>query len=134
VFSGQVAVCSRSRGISRRHGERGGLAAAHEGIKQKLTKETKGVVCYSRPEAGVNSVQFSAERQRNSHGVTESAEDSAFLDDQLEAEARIFTRGNFLGTPHGGHGFARELRRRQTFHARLRFWLGDGPLRPCVNL
>ena len=41
---------------------------------------------------------------------TERAEDLAFLDDQLEAEARIFTRGNFLGAPHGGHGFAREVR------------------------
>ena len=45
--------------LSRRHGERGGLAAAHEEIKQKLTKETKGVVCLSRPKAGMASFQFS---------------------------------------------------------------------------
>ena len=25
-------------------------------FEQKITKETKGVVCHSRPEAGVNSV------------------------------------------------------------------------------
>jgi hypothetical protein len=30
-----------------------------EGIEQKEAKGTKGFVCHNRPEAGVNSVQFS---------------------------------------------------------------------------
>ena len=36
--------------------ERKEVAAAHEEFEQKIMKETKGVVCHSRPEAGVNSV------------------------------------------------------------------------------
>ena len=62
-------------------------------------------------EGGVFSGQLSVgSDQRNSHGDTESAEDSAFLDDQLEAEARVFACSDLLGAPHGGHGFAREVR------------------------
>jgi hypothetical protein len=44
-----------------------------EGIEQKETKGTKGFVCHNRPEAGVNSVQFSVfsrktEELSRSHG------------------------------------------------------------------
>jgi len=72
--------------------------------------------------------------QRSSQGGAEGAEDSAFLNDQLEAETRIFSRSHFLSATHRGHGLPRELRRSQAFSAWLRFWLGDRPLHICANL
>ena len=44
----------------------------------------------------------------------------AFLHDQLEAEAGVLSCGDFLGAPHGRHGFAREVRGRQAQGALLR--------------
>ena len=61
-------------------------------------------------EVRVGVRQFPESGDKPGYGTTESAEDSAFLDDQLEAEARVFACSDLLGAPHGGHGFAREVR------------------------
>ena len=51
--------------------ERKEVTAAHEKIEQKLTKETKGVVCYNRPEAGVDRVSVFSFQPEDRGALTE---------------------------------------------------------------
>ena len=71
-----------------------------EGIEQKATKATKGFVCH-KPAGGRSRRctvgSFQPEGRGTLTGAAEGAEDSAFLDDQLEAEASVLSGGNLLG-------------------------------------
>ena len=54
-------------------------------FEQEITKETKGVVCHDRPEAGVYSVQFSV-FSRKTEGLSRSHGERGGISPEPEAE------------------------------------------------